>query len=135
MKKLLIYLIMIGCLLISSTDVFSFTKWTGTEYMVNEDTITFVWDAVSNTDRYEVKVIWIDPTNHFEYDLGSTTGTQIVITRPRTGHLVFAVRACNDVECSEWSESIDMEKATVDGEPESWRVYWKVPPPGGIIIE
>jgi len=126
---------MIGCLLISSTDVFSFAKWTGTEYMVNEDTITIAWDGTPDANHYEVKAIWIDPTNHFEYDLGSITDTQMVITRPRTGHLVFAVRACNGSKCSEWSESIDIEKAMVDGEPGAWRVYWKVPPPSGIIIE
>lgn len=134
MNKLLICLLMIGCLLIS-TSVFAFTKWTGTEYMVDEDTVTFAWDAVLDANKYEVKVIWIDPTDPFEYDLEYTTDTQMVITRPRTGHLVFAVRACNDDECSEWFKSTDIGKATVDGEPGVWRVYWKVPPPSGIIIE
>ena len=150
MNKLLIYLLMIGCLFIS-TNVFArglrintiqemavavqFTKWTGTEYTVDADTLTFGWDAVTGATSYEVKAIWIDPTDDFAYELGSTTGIQMVITRPRTGHLVFWVRACNDNGCSEWSESTDITKAVVDGQPGAWRVYWKVPPPGGIIIE
>ena len=36
---------------------------------------------------------------------------------------------------SDWTLSTDKERATVNGEPMGWWIYWKVPKPGCVIVE
>lgn len=134
MKKLLTTLLLIGLLIFNPIFINGQTFREGVEYVKTDD-IIFAWDISSEASRYEVIATWIDPTNEFEYDLGETTNTQITVSRPRTGHFKFKVRACSDSECSEWSESTDPTKATVDSQPKGWWVFWKVPPPTGPVIE
>jgi len=133
MKKLLTIIIITCSLLFTPISINCQTYRDGVEYVKTDD-ITFAWDGDPAATRYEVIATWIDPTNEFEYDLGETTETQIIISRPRTGHFMFKVRACNTT-CSEWSESTDPTVATVDGQPKGWWVFWKVPPPTGPVIE
>ena len=108
------------------------TCWDGIMY-VTEDQITIAWDPVENAAWYEVQALWIDPSSGpVVYNLGKTTNTQMVITKIRSGHFVLAVRACNDVGCSEWSRTDD-ETKTQDNK--AIRIYFKLPAPSGATVE
>ena len=107
-------------------------QWDGMMYVV-ENKITLAWDPSQGADYYEVQALWIDPSSGpVIYNLGQTSDTQMAITKPRVGHFYFRVRACNDVGCSEWSESID-ETKTQSGK--AIRIYFKLSSPGGATVE
>jgi len=109
--------------------------WNEALYMSSQS-VTVAWDPVAEATSYEVRVVWQGSSgNKLVYDKGSTTATQLIVERPRTGHFMFEVRACNDVGCSEWSQSINPECATVDGVARGWRVYFEMPAPSGGGVE
>lgn len=112
-----------------------FSYWNGTEYTISDDQITFAWDASSGATYYKVRLVWIDPTKEFIYDIGTTEQTELSINRPRAGHFRFEVCACDDQTCSEWANSASETYGQVDGEARGWRVYWRIPPPSDPVIE
>ena len=108
--------------------------WPGTMY-VSPDRVTVSWSAPAD-DRithYEVEAVWIDQDPGQVIDLGTTTDTQMVVERPRTGHFVIRVRSISDTAGleSEWAVSTEPEH-TNDA---PWRIYFTVPSIGGITIE
>jgi hypothetical protein len=109
-------------------------SWYGYEYWATSD-VLFEWNA-NWGDYYEIKIIWTDPSINEEYLLGVTIEKQMMINRPRSGHFIFMVRACKDINnCSEWASSNIENDAIVGTNARRWRVYFAVPPPTGIIIE
>jgi hypothetical protein len=106
-----------------------FAQWDGTEYTIDTPTITIAWDPSEGATSYKVRAVWIDPTQEFVYGLETVTTSEAVISKPRTGHFRFEVAACNEVGCSEWAVSSDPAYGSVDGQPNGWRVFWKVAPP------
>jgi hypothetical protein len=111
-----------------------FTQWQGTEYTINEDTITMAWDAVETATSYKVRAVWIDPAQEQIYGPWETQETQYTFQRPRAGHFRFEVAACNGA-CSTWAVSSQPEFGQVDGVAEGWRIYWRIAPPTGPVIE
>ncbi|WP_319406187.1 hypothetical protein [uncultured Desulfosarcina sp.] len=109
--------------------------WSGMDYFTYRGTtdkaITASWDVVEGATYYEAKIYSVD--HDYETNLGKTETNRIAIQIPRSGHYVFMVRACNDLmnpPCSEWTESTDPERASVDGKPRGWWVYGHVAPAG-----
>ena len=131
MKKGIAIVLLVIVFLLS---IASMRIWDGVVY-VTDDSVMFAWDLSEGATHYEVRAEWIDPATPFGYDIGTITDTSMQVPRPRTGHFVLMVRACNGDECSDWARSSDPDVATVDGLPKAWRVFWKVPLPGDIIIE
>lgn len=104
-------------------------QWDGTEY-ASSDNLTMTWDIMPRTNYYEVQMVHTDDSAHqTTYNMGTTTENSITVTRPRAGHFIAMVRACNTAGCSIWSQSIDPTYAIVDGNPGAWRVFWKLAPP------
>jgi len=118
------------------TSAYGYDQWVGTEYQIDQPSITLAWDASVGATKYEAIAVWIDPTPDFIYPLEETTELQKVVQRIRTGHFIFKVRACNSVGCSdEWADASVPEFGIVNGIPEGWRIYWKMPAPTGPVVE
>ena len=130
MKKLLLVLLFSFLL---SFPVNALTRFIGAVYWISTDTVKIAWDPVENVQKYEVKLVWLDPDTPFEYNLGFTTDTYMVITRPRVGHFKAMVRSCRvdpdgtEVFSTDWADSTNAKYATVDGEPKPWILFFKVP--------
>jgi len=105
--------------------------WEGVEY-VSTDNITLAWDPSEGATTYEVRMLWVDQDPPLEVSVGETSETQMVIQKPRNGHFVIQVRACNDGGCSEWSSTSDPERTQI-GKP--FRVFFKPSGAGGLLIE
>lgn len=108
--------------------------WSGDMYVVTESVIVS-WDNPQD-DRithYEVQVLWLDQTPPMPIGIGTTTNTQMLIEKPRTGHFSLRIRSANDTETSDWATSINAGD-TIDGTP--FRLYFVVSPiEGGIEIK
>ena len=124
-KKILFSLLLLTTL--------GFSQWDGVEYTINEPSIIFAWDESEGATKYKVRLVWIDPTNEFIYDLGEVLTTEMTIPRPRAGHFRLEVAACNETECSEYATSIT--HGQVDGEAKGWKIFWRIPPPTGPVID
>lgn len=132
MNKFLLILVM-GFVLFpisfANGEVFDYTVYSEYTHVYK----TIAWDAQSGATRYEFEV--------FSYDrqavvlTGSTVQTQINIIIPKAGLSIMRVRACDENECSEFSESTDSTKATVAGQPKGWIFHRKLAPAGPIEIE
>lgn len=107
------------------------TVWDGIMY-VTQNQIILAWDPCPGATRYEVRGLWIDQDPPLILELGQTSDTQMVIQKPRVGHWVFEVRACNEGGCSEWSRTDDPTK-TLEGK--ALRVYFRLEPASGLGIE
>ena len=109
-----------------------------TEY-ISPSRVTIIWShgnpiAVS---YYEIKIIRDDPSQT-TYAIGTTTETQMEITKPRSGKYVVMVRAVkveNGVPAySDWGSSVDNTAKLKDGTLGKWKVYWKPSGPVGPFI-
>lgn len=111
----------------------------GVEHIVDTDSITVAWAPVLDATGYEVKIIWTDPSTPMEYAIGSTTNTEIVINKRRSGHFKVKVRAYKETvtttEYSDWADSLVQADSLVNNFPMPWKLFWKVAPPGPPIIE
>ena len=118
----------------------------GAEYITDDPQITVAWKAVEGANGYQIKLIMTDKVPVTEYARGETQQTQMTVKRPRAGHFDGAVRAfkscTHDIEgCengrlySQWTLSSDKKRATVNGEPMAWWIYWKLPKPDTVIVE
>jgi len=104
----------------------------GEALYLSSDTVLFAWDAVESAETYEVKAIWDGRSGvRGEFNLGSTEDTQFLVSRPRVGFFILAVRALNSAGESPWSLSSDPDKARVDGLPRGWRVFFELSAPSG----
>lgn len=113
--------------IIAAVMMLGLTTLDGRMYVIPaNEAVTLAWGASQGATRYEYRLVMFDKTPETFFSEGETTGTQVVISRPRTAHFRAEVRACND-ECSEWSKSTDPTRATVDGTPMGWWLWWKVP--------
>ena len=95
--------------------------------------VTIAWDVVSNATRYEFEGYSYERKANIL--TGSTQQTQIILTIPKTGIMIFKVKACNNTECSVLAESTDVAYAVVDGQPKGWVILRYLEPTGGIGIE
>jgi hypothetical protein len=113
---------------------------TTTYWFTSDKVVTVAWGAPDGSqmgDVFEVKVQWVE-TGH-EWAIGTTPELQIDITAPRVGHFDVYVRTKRPVDggdplYSEWIVSTDQAVATVDGNPEGWRIYWRMASPGTVVI-
>lgn len=113
--------------------------YNGVEHVVSEDSIVVAWAPVQDASGYEIKAVWTDPTNSMEYYIGSTTNTEIAVSKRRSGHFKVMVRAYKEgvtaTEYSDWSDSTVQGDSLVNGFPMAWRLFWKVAPPAPPVIE
>lgn len=124
------------------TSSIAFAEWEKKDYVTyfgtTDKSITCAWDAVENAQGYQVELYHVERDSITRIASEGLTDTQIEINLPRSGHFVARIRACEDYPTcenySEWSESINPEVATVDGEARGWWIYGHVAPPGPIII-
>ena len=126
------YLILI--FLISFAVSAEMTCFIGAEY-TTDGAVTCAWDASETAEFYELRVQWIDVTPAVIYNIDRTSLLELEVNLPRSGHFEFHVRAgkWSETEQAEvystWSESTNIECATVDGEPMAWRVCKKLATP------
>lgn len=121
-------------LLFISTLGFSadWTRFFGAFIVVDTQSITVDWDDMAGATKYEVRVRYLDQNEI--YSTKTVTTSQTTIDRPRAGHFALEVRAGNNNnQWSEWSSSIDGGKINNQNTP--WMLYWKLPSPGGVIVE
>ena len=136
MKKIILGFLTIVLILLSIT-VYAQDRTT-TYWLKTNETATVAWTAEDSIigDMYELKLIWVE-TSH-EFNIGETAELEYIINAPRVGHFNICVRAKRLVSgtwlYSSWSISTDPTVALVDGNPEGWRIYWRMAPPGPIII-
>lgn len=101
-----------------------------TYFGTTAETYTVTWAADPNALINHVRLF--NHEKNIYVDLGSTTGSQWDIHLPKTGHYSAEVRSCNDNGCSEWSKSIDPDRAKVNDNPRAWWIYGYVAPPGPL---
>ena len=117
-----------------------------TYFGTTDQEIKVSWDHNDPVpDYYEITLYHVERGIESPAGIGKTDENRIVFKLPRSGHFIARVRACLEssehVEgcetppcCSEWSESIDPEVASVDGQPRAWWIYGHVAGPGDIVI-
>lgn len=108
----------------------------GLEYIVSGD-FTIGWDPVPEADYFKLRLYHMDTDQRFNLT-ENYTGTQYTISESqqiKAGHYVVEICSCNEHGCSSWTESTNPDFATVGGVPKRWRIFWKLAPPSGIIIE
>ena len=120
------------------------SQYDGRMYVLeSNETATVLWDAVvypldpTLPVIYDYRLVMFNKTPLTSYQDGETHLTQVTFTRPRTEFFRAEVRACGDVdgdgivhrttECSVWAESTDPQYGIVDGQPEGWWLFWKIP--------
>ena len=93
------------------------------------------WDHnTPQPEFYEVKLYHVERETESPAGIGKTADNSIIFKLPRSGHFIARVRACEGDVCGDWSESINPEVATVDGQPRAWWLYGYVAKPGDIVI-
>ena len=104
-----------------------------TYWLRSGSTHTFQWDVSDGATKYK----WenYSPVREAVMARGETTQNQATVTI-LTGHNVFNVAACGDVngeeQCSEFSVSTDSNVATVDAQAKGWWVFGVIGAPGPI---
>lgn len=109
------------------------------------------WDVQDAADFYEVQIYNLERKTLIQLGENGATFARVdeppfEIQFPWAGHFVPQIRAClipevaegedpKPKECSTWSQSIDPEVATVDGEKKGWWLYGYTAPPGPIVTE
>jgi hypothetical protein len=115
------------------------SEFHGTEIVIPEDTVTVLWAPVQFATGYEVKMRWIDNDMTQEYNLGSVTEPEITFAKRRAGHFKVLVRAYQELETgtvySDWADSTVKADAMVHGFAQPWKIYFKITPPSGPIVE
>lgn len=129
MKKFFLFCFLAFSLTLSAAT----TQFKGCLYTVDANNIKISWTAGQNVDYYEVQLIWIDKNTN--YPIVTTTSNNISLPRPRAGIFKVRVRSCNNHSKSVWIESDNSVVSKVDGQNMAWIVYWKLPSPGGIVVE
>jgi hypothetical protein len=107
------------------------------EYWQTTDTvITVLWDQPADWkagDQYEVKRIMVEaPT--MEIPIITVSTFSVNLPSIRAGHYEVQIRVKRGSSYSVWASCTDPLKATVNGVPSGWRIYWYLAPPGPIII-
>lgn len=69
--------------------------------------LTITWDGSSGATYYEVQITVIDPASATQQAIITTKKTSVKVRKPKAGYFKVKVRACNNVGCSEWTDSID----------------------------
>lgn len=131
MKKILIYWFVFT--LLCSSLFAAPDKFIGCLYTIPDNTVTLTWIPGQNVEYYEVQLILVDKNS--SYPILTTTTPTIKIQRPRSGFFTVRVRSCNGQTKSSWIYSDVANSAKVDGNNMAWRIYWKLPSPGGVIID
>lgn len=112
-------------------------KFIGCLYLTAEAELTVRWQAPvsgSPPERYEVRLRLLDRNTVYPVkDVGLVTET--TVESPRAGHFAVEVRAVNAAGPGPWAASTSVSEAIVDGEPSAWQIFWKLAPPGPIVIE
>lgn len=99
---------------------------------VSKNTLTLKWDVPTGVvTKYKIQAVDVLHDPQTRKDIGETTESQVVLYRLTSSLWEYQVCACNDAGCSDWAKSSDETYATVNGQPESWWVYWKLPTPTG----
>jgi hypothetical protein len=106
-----------------------------TYFGTTDKSLTCRWDTIeAYIDEFELRLFHVERDVETPIANGKTSQNELTFKLPRTGHFIVKVRACERdyTFCSDWSESIDPEVATVDGEPRGWWVYGHVAAPGEL---
>lgn len=131
-------------------EITAFQKFIGCIYtLLGGSKLKVAWDVQVSTppkpaaEYFELRLRLID--KDFAYPIVTVQATdtwEYEFNQPRAGNFVVECRSCraNSVDplnpfCSEWSISDDPTRATVDGNPMGWRVFWQLAKPSDLIIE
>jgi hypothetical protein len=104
-----------------------------TYWLQSGSSVQIQWDATTGATKYK----WenYSPVRKAIMARGETTQTQVSMT-VLTGHNVFNVQACGDVngeeQCSEFATSTDESFAQVDAQAKGWWVFGVIGAPGPI---
>lgn len=114
-------------------------------WATSSKTKTIGWDKPADHivgDKYEVRLKWIETGAYF--NVGETEAFEINLTAPRVGHFEVYLRTKRIlvdnngdelIKYSRWAVSSNYLDARVNGEAYGWRIYWRMAPPGEVIID
>jgi hypothetical protein len=131
MKGLIFYIVLLSFCLGAAVGEAAWQKTDIVEYhgYTGED-IEVAWDQVVNL-TYDLALF--NKERDIQLPLANDfTGVTLTFQVPKTGHWIVKVRARRGAETSEWSESIDPTRATVDGEARGWMLFTWIAPAGPI---
>lgn len=95
-----------------------------------DQSITVSWDAEDAATYYEVHLVDEDTGAETPNVNARVTDPETIVKLPRSGHYMVKIRACNEKECSDWTESTDPTKALVNGQAKGWLLDGRVAAPG-----
>lgn len=105
-------------------------------WQTTDKSVMVMWNQPADWvvgDQYEVKRILVEaPT--MEIPIITVSTFSIEILPIRVGHYETQIRVKRGALYSEWSSSTDPLRATVNGLPNGWRIYWYLASPGSVII-
>jgi hypothetical protein len=113
------------------------TRFDGALYTVSDNAITVKWNQPttgSPPTRYEVRLRMTDLNTVYPV-VNAGLQTQVTLQRPRAGHFVVEVRAVNSAGAGPWAVSSNSAFSKVNGTASAWMLYWKLPAPGGVIVD
>jgi hypothetical protein len=157
MKLTFKILIMVGCFMLFSTISFGGEVYDVVTYWAyTEEKVTVEWDPVQDdpatpditeptADYYKIKLFHKEQQVEHARGRVDHPGAIATLSFPRSGHYIIMVTSClngatpEEDTCAEqcegdvceewWTESIDPERSTVNGEPKGWWVYKHISPP------
>jgi hypothetical protein len=106
-----------------------------TYFGTTDKSLTCAWDQLEpDVNEFELRLFHVERNVETAVANGKTSQRELTFKLPRSGHFIVKVRACerNYAVCSDWSESVNPEVASVDGESRGWWVYGHVAAPGGL---
>ena len=118
--------------------VIDYILYDGTEFILDTNSVLLSWKAVSNATTYKVYGKWHDTTQGRLYHYGSTSTTNIYVPMSRAGHFYYYIDSYEGTNKllrtrSDISNSTFFVHGYTNNLP--WKIYWKLPKPGGIIVE
>jgi hypothetical protein len=110
----------------------------GSEFTMATNSVMLSWASVLGASSYKVYGTWSDPSSGQQYSYGTTYNNSMLVPMSRTGHFFYRIDAYSGTNKIQTLRSdIPNNALYVYGYYSNtpWKIFWKVPPPTGIIIE
>ena len=118
--------------------IYTYTHFHGSEFTIETNQVILSWFNAPDATSYKIYGKWNDTSIGRTYYYGSTANKYITVPMSRPGHFYYYIQCFDGTNrISTIRSDISNETFFVHGYTNEtpWKIYWKIPPPSGIIID